>query len=75
MHCIVKRVSEAHDTICAYCDAPIEGEPRYRIHRDGPGEGPEVPLWDAQGAHEEPSLRRIWDRIAPEGWLAEFIDT
>ena len=47
---------------CVYCGAPAEGN--YSIHRDGFCEGPEVPLCDACGAHETPTLAEIWARIA-----------
>lgn len=47
---------------CAFCGEPAEGN--YTVHRDGFGEGPEVPLCDADGSQSEPTLDEIWDRIA-----------
>lgn len=47
---------------CAFCGQPAGGN--FSIHRDGFGVGPEVPLCDACGGHEEPSGPEIWDRIA-----------
>ena len=47
---------------CTYCGEPAEGN--YSIHRDGFGEGPEVPLCDAHGAHELPTCAEIWARIS-----------
>lgn len=49
---------------CAYCGAIVAGEPEYTIHRDGFGDGPEVPLCQRCGANEEPSCSDIWRRIA-----------
>jgi hypothetical protein len=47
---------------CSYCGGPAEGN--YSIHRDGFGEGPEVPLCDACGGERTPTLAEIWARIA-----------
>jgi len=47
---------------CRYCGEPAEGN--FSIHRDGFGVGPEVPLCDACGGHEEPSAFDIWEQIA-----------
>ncbi len=47
---------------CAYCGNPAQGN--HAIHRDGFGEGPEVPLCDACGAYPEPTCEQIWARIA-----------
>lgn len=46
---------------CAFCGRPAEGN--YSIHRDGLGMGPEVPLCDACGSHEQPCLVTIWQSI------------
>jgi hypothetical protein len=46
---------------CAYCGSAADGA--YSIHRDGFCEGPEVPLCNACGATESPTLREIWSRI------------
>lgn len=48
--------------ICAFCRRPAEGN--HAVHRDGFGDGPEVPLCDACGGHETPTLAAIWDRIS-----------
>lgn len=48
-------------TTCAYCGQPSEGQ--YSIHRDGYSLGPEVPLCDACGQGDSPSLTQIWARI------------
>lgn len=47
---------------CAYCGSPAEGE--YSIHRDGFGEGPEVPLCNACGSANGPTCEGIWNRTA-----------
>lgn len=47
---------------CAYCSKPAAGN--YSIHRDGFGEGPEVPLCDTCGGKPEPTCEEIWARIA-----------
>ena len=49
---------------CAYCDTPLIGEPAYSIHRDGFGEGPEVPLCEQCGAHLSPTYEQIWEKTA-----------
>lgn len=46
---------------CVYCGTPAQGN--HTIHRDGMGEGPEVPLCDACGGHERPTCEEIWARI------------
>lgn len=50
------------DLSCAYCGEPAEGN--YSIHRDGFGQGPEVPICDAHGGSEDPSCHLIWIEIA-----------
>ncbi len=47
---------------CAACGAIAEG--RYSIERDGPLMGPEVPLCDRCGAHDEPTMEQLWHAIA-----------
>ena len=63
----------AYDATCAACgDAASVGtdrEPLYTIHRDGFGEGPEVPLCAECGADELPDCPTLWAMIA--GRLAE----
>lgn len=51
---------------CAYCNRIIGTEEKinYRIHRDGFGVGPEVPLCDEHGSGMFPTCEEIWDRIA-----------
>lgn len=46
---------------CAACGKPSG---RFAIHRDGFGEGPEVPLCEACGGHETPTCEELWERIA-----------
>lgn len=46
---------------CSYCMQPAEGN--YSIHRDGFGEGPEVPLCDACGEGAWPTEEEIWSTI------------
>ncbi len=48
--------------ICVYCKSPAQG--RFSVHRDDFCEGPEVPLCDACGGDEEPTLEEIWNRIS-----------
>lgn len=47
--------------VCVYCAKKAQGN--YAIHRDGFGEGPEVPLCDNCGGSQFPSLATIWGRI------------
>ena len=48
---------------CAFCGSPSQGH--YSIERDGAFSGsPQVPLCDACGGFESPSLQDIWARIA-----------
>ena len=53
------------DPLCAFCTAEHQGH--YSIHRDGFGEGPEVPLCDACGSGEEPTCADIWEHISETG--------
>lgn len=46
---------------CAVCRKKTEGE--YSIHRDGFGEGPEVPLCNECGSGEPPTCEEIWALI------------
>jgi hypothetical protein len=55
---IVKKV------FCAYCSSEIEGEVEFAIHRDGFGEGPEVPLCVECGSHPTPTCEEIWSKIS-----------
>lgn len=48
---------------CSYCEEPAQGN--YSIHRDGMGEGPEVPLCDECGGHPTPTEHEIWLVISP----------
>lgn len=48
--------------LCAACGNRAEGN--FSIHRDGFGDGPEVPLCDACGCGPVPTLTEIWDAIA-----------
>jgi hypothetical protein len=59
---IVRATLQPPTERCAYCGRLAEGN--YAIHRDGFCEGPEVPLCDACGGHEEPTCEAIWARIA-----------
>lgn len=59
--------TETHSIIpyyCAFCGSHIPGTPRFSIHRDGLGIGPEVPLCSGCGAHPEPTAEEIWERIS-----------
>jgi hypothetical protein len=47
---------------CVYCGRP-EPQGNFTIHRDGFGEGPEVPLCDECGKYETPTCAEIWKRI------------
>jgi hypothetical protein len=46
---------------CTFCGKLAEGN--YSIHRDGFGEGPEVPLCDGCGGRPTPTEQAIWARI------------
>ena len=48
--------------MCEACGAPSEGN--YSIHRDGYGEGPEVPLCDGCGTGPEPTCEEVRTAIA-----------
>jgi NAD-dependent SIR2 family protein deacetylase len=52
---------------CVYCGTVVSGEPEYTIHRDGFGEGPEVPLCSSCGGSDKPSCVAIWNKIASPG--------
>lgn len=47
---------------CVYCGKKAEGN--FAIERDGMGSHPAVPLCDACGSGERPSIQEIWWRIA-----------
>ncbi len=46
---------------CAMCGENAEGN--YAIHRDGFGEGPEVPLCDECGSFSTPTCEEIWEKL------------
>jgi hypothetical protein len=46
---------------CAYCTQPSQGN--YSIHRDGFGEGPDVPLCDSCGEGQWPTEEEIWSTV------------
>ncbi len=48
---------------CAYCSGPLPDPIGYTIHRDGFGEGPEVPLCNGCAQFPSPTCEQIWDRI------------
>lgn len=48
--------------VCAACARPAQGE--FAIHRDGFGEGPEVPLCNDCGGPGSPTCEELWERIA-----------
>jgi hypothetical protein len=52
----------ADDCECAACGEAALGT--YSIHRDGFGQGPEVPLCEACGAQELPTCEMLWLMIA-----------
>lgn len=52
---------------CSYCGKRCRGAPQYTIHRDGFGEGPEVPLCAAHGSKPLPTCEEIWSRIKARG--------
>lgn len=63
---------------CAYCNgevAIVEGNPEFSIHRDGFGDGPEVPLCREHGQHYAPTCEEIWKRIAERIAAGEKIET
>lgn len=47
---------------CVYCGQQAEGN--YLIERDGMGSKPALPLCDACGGHQWPTLQDIWARVA-----------
>ena len=47
---------------CAACGNRAQGN--YAIHRDGFGEGPEVPLCDGCGSEPTPTCEELWHMIA-----------
>lgn len=65
---MISRVVE--DLKCSFCDKPAAGN--YAVHRDGFGEGPEVPLCDVCGSSSEPSLETIWNRLKVKNILKGF---
>lgn len=46
---------------CAACGQPSQGN--HAIHRDGMGEGPEVPLCGECGSAAGPTCEQLWERI------------
>lgn len=46
---------------CVWCRQESQGN--YAIHRDGFGDGPEVPLCDRCGGYPVPTCEEIWERI------------
>lgn len=54
---------------CVYCDK-VAGT-RFAIHRDGFGEGPDVPLCDACGEDDAITCEMIWVRVAEKAAVAE----
>ena len=58
---------------CVYCGEPSEGN--FAIHRDGFGEGPEVPLCDACGSEPTPTCAQIWAHIAYTRQLEQELDS
>lgn len=51
--------------LCAFCGGAVSSD--YGIHRDGLGEGPELPLCTDCGSHEKPTCEEIWARISTKG--------
>lgn len=62
---IAETVQNAMLERCAFCEQPAQGN--YSIHRDGFGEGPEVPLCNACGGKPEPDEPTIWAKIGQSG--------
>ena len=56
---------------CSFCHRPAEGN--HAIHRDGYLVGPVVPLCDACGGNDEPTLGEIWQKIAWRRWSAHAL--
>ena len=52
---------------CCYCRGLIGDELRYSIHRDGFGEGPEVPLCVTCAEDDRITCEMIWRRCARPG--------
>lgn len=55
---------EVAEGFCCYCQEEAEGG--YSIHRDGLGEGPELPLCNACGSNETPTCEEIWEKLAKD---------
>lgn len=53
-------MSDEKEESCSYCGLVIRGEVMFRIHRDGMGEGPEVPLCKNCGGGSEPTCEELW---------------
>jgi hypothetical protein len=49
---------------CVYCGSLVMGAPEYFIHRDGFGEGPQVPLCCQCYSGDTPTCQQVWERIA-----------
>lgn len=60
-HLVRKVEAQLRGDKCAYCGNITEGN--FSIHRDGLGEGPEVPLCNRCGGRKEPTEAQIWARI------------
>jgi hypothetical protein len=64
------RLVWSNPLLCAACGKAAEsenGEPLYSIHRDGFGDGPEVPLCSGCGSSEHPSCEKLWQQIELRG--------
>ena len=58
--------------VCCYCKRSAQGN--FAIHRDGLGDGPELPLCDACGSSPDPSCETIWAKLASDAeTMAESI--
>lgn len=60
---LVPKMQETWEDYCAYCRRGI-AEVEHTIHRDGVGEGPEVPLCEFCAKNNYPTLDMIWARIS-----------
>ena len=60
----ILRISKG--VFCSFCGVDIKGEVEFSIHRDGFGEGPEVPLCVECGSHPTPTCEEIWSKISQQ---------
>ncbi len=62
---------------CCFCDSEMRLPAKHNIHRDGPEEGPEVPLCLTCAMRPEPTMETVWAKLKadrePKSVLAKLL--